>query len=516
MRTSSRRLAVVLAVLAGLSLAASRGAAAACQSTCAQQLIACKRTCPGSGQARRDCRAACAERSTCTAPGARIRTLAYVVNECRTDALGSGSFRQKLVIRRGNCDPVVAMEAPPFEGPDVGLCRLYGEIRSGAGAVVVGIFQHIGVLPDGSGVVFEVSDDVSLFPFATPKLPEERKGIFFVGADGRGLHRLSPRTTGIPIVVLSSTGPGGFGANDVFYFAISPDSRTVAFSGLGLDSDGRESKQIVALDIASGKDRQLTSFPGGTVSTATTSFPYPSFADNQTILFFTNDVRWMVKLDGSGLKPLPGVIAVGGARVVPTFSVSGGSGAVLHGLLPGEVEGANPNGDPISEVFLVTNGTHTLQLTNFHHADTLGWSLHRGRVLVEAAANPLGTNPAGLCQLFSVGRFGGGLRQLTHLPPDAAGGRQPVGCNAPGILGAECTISNQGVAQDAETGAVLFQSSCDPLGTNPPFGVQLFVMRPDGSGLRQITQTRGMVLDLDGSVSVEAPGPIGYAAEHSG
>lgn len=513
-RSSSHRRALALAVLAGLSLGASRADAAACPSTCAQQLVACKRTCAGGGQTRRDCRAACAERSTCTAPGASIRTLAYVVNECRTDALGSGSIRQKLMIRRGNCDPVVAMEAPPVEGPDPGLCRLYGETRNGAGAVVVGIFQHIGVLPDGSGVVFEVTDDVSLFPFATPKLPEEGKGIFFVGADGRGLHRLSPRTTGIPIIVLDPTAPGGFGANDVFFFAISPDSRTVAFSGLGLDSDGRESQQIFALEIASGKDRQLTSFPGGTVSTATTSFPYPSFADNQTVSFFTSDVRWMVKLDGSGLKQLPGVIAVPGAQVVPNFSVSGESGAVLHGLLPGEVEGPNPNGDPTSEVFLV-DGRNVLQLTSFHRADTIGWSFFRGRVLVEASANPLGTNPGDLCQLFSVGRLGGRLRQLTHLPPDA-GGRQPVGCNAPGIPGAECTISNQGVAQDAKTGAVLFQSSCDPLGTNPPFGVQLFVMRPDGSGLRQITQTRGMVLGPDGSVSVEAAGPIGYAAEHSG
>ena len=443
MRTSSRRLALALAVLADLSLGASRATAAACPSACTQQLAACKRTCPGGGQARRDCRAACAERSTCTAPG-RAHPDARLRGERVPDRpAGAASLRQKLVVRRGNCDPVVAMEGPLVEAPDpFGLCRFYGEVRNGAGAVVVGIFQHIGVLPDGSGVVFEVTDTASLFPYATPTLPEEAKGIFFVGADGRGLRRLSPRTTGIKIVAPDSTGP--FGPNDVFYFAISPDSRTVAFTGLGPDSDGRESKQIVALDIASGTDRQLTSFPGGTVSTASSSSTYPSFADNQTVVFFTSDVKWRVKLDGSGLEPLPSVIAVPGARVVPSFSVSGASGAVLHGLLPGAVEGYNPFGDPISEVFLVSSGTHTLQLTNFRRADTLGWSLYRGRVLVEASGNPLGTNPAGLCQLFSVGRFGGGLRQLTHLPPDAAGGRQPVGCLSWGSSGPSAPSATRG------------------------------------------------------------------------
>ena len=95
-----------------LSLAATRGSAraAACPSTCTAQLAECKRTCPEGGQARRDCREACAERSTCTAPGARIRTLAYVVAECTQDPQGRFSLKQKLLVRRGNCDPMTVME----------------------------------------------------------------------------------------------------------------------------------------------------------------------------------------------------------------------------------------------------------------------------------------------------------------------------------------------------------------------------------------------------------------------
>ena len=109
--------------------------AAACHSTCTQELRECKRTCASGGQARRNCRAACAERSTCTAPGARIRTLAYVVSECNTDPQGrSGSgLKQKLLIRRGNCDPVTVMEVAPSTYPvndPAGVCRIWAGYRA--------------------------------------------------------------------------------------------------------------------------------------------------------------------------------------------------------------------------------------------------------------------------------------------------------------------------------------------------------------------------------------------------
>ena len=184
----SHRVALFLVGIVGLSLAAPRGsAAAACPSTCTQQLAECKRTCARGGQARRDCRAACAERSTCTAPGASIRTLAYVVTACRQDPQGLFSVAQKLVIRRGNCDPVTVMEvATPTPVPDPflpGSCRVLGRSRKGDGSVAIGVFQHMAVLPDGSGVVFEVTKQLSLLPAVTPEPPEE--GIFFVRADGR-------------------------------------------------------------------------------------------------------------------------------------------------------------------------------------------------------------------------------------------------------------------------------------------------------------------------------------------
>jgi hypothetical protein len=57
-------------------------------------------------------------------------------------------------------------------------------------------------------------------------------------------------------------------------------------------------------------------------------------------------------------------------------------------------------------------------------------------------------------------------------------------------------------AQDPETDALVFDTTCDPLGTNP-YGIQMFAMRPDGSGLRQLTDARGLVREADGTVSVE-------------
>ncbi len=41
---------------------------------------------------------------------------------------------------------------------------------------------------------------------------------------------------------------------------------------------------------------------------------------------------------------------------------------------------------------------------------------------------------------------------------------------------------------------------------------QVYAVRPDGSGFRQLTNYRGMTIDADGVVSVELPGPIVYQA----
>jgi hypothetical protein len=156
-------------------------------------------------------------------------------------------------------------------------------------------------------------------------------------------------------------------------------------------------------------------------------------------------------------------------------------------------------------LFLI-DGKNLVQLTNLGRSDTgfQGGFITRGRVLFTGSANPSGGNPAEICQLFSVSKHGGDLRQLTHLPSD---GRPSNGCAF--AFETACSISPLFMAMDPITGTVLFTSSCDPVGRNP-FGDQLFAMRPDGTGLRQLTNVRGMTTDPDGTVHVQLPGPVAY------
>src|SRR4029453_14376773 len=102
-------------------------------------------------------------------------------NECRSDARGI-TLRRELRIRRGNCAPVTVMtldSGGPIPDP-FGLCAGYGAGRGGEIAMVFGGFERIGVSPDSSGVVFEVTNEYVQVPFRglSPEPPEE--GFFFV------------------------------------------------------------------------------------------------------------------------------------------------------------------------------------------------------------------------------------------------------------------------------------------------------------------------------------------------
>src|SRR5438132_13915664 len=98
---------------------------------------------------------------------------------------------------------------------------------------VVGLFQHLfqrlAVLPDGSGVVFEVTSQFSTSPTPTAELSPE-DGIFFVRADGSGLRRLGPASRWPTFVVFADpTSPSGLAfVDNGEFFPVSPDGRTVA------------------------------------------------------------------------------------------------------------------------------------------------------------------------------------------------------------------------------------------------------------------------------------------------
>ena len=69
------------------------------------------------------------------------------------------------------------------------------------------------------------------------------------------------------------------------------------------------------------------------------------------------------------------------------------------------------------------------------------------------------------------------MKTIAHRPL-AASARSPGACSIDRYFA------------DRRTGAVTFTSDCDPVGRNPS-GEQVFSMRPDGSGLRQLTTARG-------------------------
>jgi cysteine-rich repeat protein len=488
--------------------------AVACHSTCTQQLKACRRTCPASGAARRDCRTACAERSTCTAPGARIRTLAYVVSECTTDPQGRSSLKQKLVVRRGNCDPVTVMEtdaSTPVLDP-LRACEFWGSARLGTSFIVAGVFQRMAVLPDGSGVIFEVTKQFSLQPSLAPELPRG-EGIFFARADGREAPRRLGPASGFPTFLLEDP-------NDTlgrFYettgpFSVDPSGRRIAFIDYGPATAGQAAPQIFLMDLRSGGRTQVTH------QSQLERMLFATFLDGRRLAFFGGSYfrgtleAFQVQTDGSGFNeaPAPPSTVGPGARVVPQFAVTGTRWQVFVAFFFDKLSVSIPAAGRlfVIELFL-REGKNLVQLTNFGRGDTGSAlaSIARGRVFFAASANPVGENPAEICQVFSVNTRGGDLRQLTRLPSD---GRPNFGClNGPATK--MCTIDrDHGVVADQVTGTLLFSSSCDPVGRNP-FGDQLFAMRPDGSGLRQLTAARGRDILPDGTLRFEIVGPFAYA-----
>jgi len=451
--------------------------------------------------------------------GPRLRTLAYVVTECREVADGLLVGRQKLVVRRGDCPPVTVMEASasdPLPDP-LGLCQIFGRNRVGESSPVAGVFQRIGVSPDGSGVVFELTNDFSLLPLL--RIPPEQEGFFFVRADGSGLRALGPASRDPTFRLLPSPSrSSGF----IYWwggtFAFSPDGRRVAFTDVAPGPDGEEATQVVVMDVASGRRTQVTRLPSGvTKDPLLPELVDPIFADGRTLLFnsYANPegknpagdlLEFSVRTDGTGLRALPVPVALPGSRVVPIFGLTGGAGADVTTLyLPGTpVNGIPDLDESIQEVFL-RDGRDLLQLTNFHRVDTVSAfvDVNRRRAFFQASADPFGANADGNCQLFSIGTLEQGLRQLTHFQSD---GRSASGCRFGPPPG--CTMG--AVFQDPVTRTVVFYSSCDPLGTNPDGG-QLFAMRPNGSRLRQLTDARGLTTGADGLITVELPGPFAYS-----
>ena len=506
MRQGFGRVLLVLAVLA-----AKPAVASSCRASCVDRMAACRaEQCSGAtGTARRQCRDVCRATTGCAAGAARIRTLATVVTECRS-GLGGFTLRQRLEIRRGDCAPVTVMElATPVPAPDsLNLCELYGLYRSGFASVIVGAFQRHAVSTDGRLVVFQVTDDHAYAPFAPPAFTLPEKGIFLVRADGSGLRSLGPPSREASFRVIPTTFPPGFQIWVNSGFVFSPNGRLVVFADRGPGVDGSDAAQLVTLDVKTGERKQVTAFvaasqgdPRGNVD--------GFFVDDDTIQGYafdvTTDARFFtVKADGSDFRRFAPPVPIPGSQIVPTFQLANRARDVQVFDLPATT--SEPFAGPVRELF-VGHGTKALQLTSFGRSDTLAVAASRDgkHIFFAASADPFGRNPLNVCQLFSIDRFAGHLRELTAFQ---AAGKSPGGCGTP-IAPPSCRIEIP-IHLDTRTHALVFGASCDPFGTNSLAG-NIFSVRTDGSGLRQLTSYRGMVFEPDGTVSVELPGPIEYS-----
>ena len=516
MRMTNRAAVIGFATLAGI--ATPSNAAPSCTAACVRRMAECRANRCDS-LSRKACRDVCRTVTGCRAGGARTRTLANVVTECRV-AGGEWSLKQRLEIKRGDCPAVTVRE---FAGtgtvPDIGLCGLYGRYRFGPVSVTVAPIQRLGISPNGRTIVFELSTHNAIFPAPRFEVPEE--GIFVIRSDGSGLRPLGPPSREKPFKgpVPTRLPPGflspGFniitGSSAAFNF--SPNGRFVLFADRGPGSDGTDAGQLVVMDVTTGERRQVTAFGVAAQVSPDGADVGGSFVDDDTIVGFVLHVHadgtaawrdpFFVRRDGTGLRPFDVPVPIPGSHIVNDFQISG-VGRAFTVALP--LDGNEPVPGSIAEVFF-RNGGQLLQLTRFGRTDTSTAVTVRGghRIVFQASADPFGTNPSHTCQLFSIDRFGNGLKQVTGF--DAGASVPGCGYNQPPP---SCGVGNNFRTRlDPETGSILFESSCDPFALHP-VSDQYFAVRPDGSGLRQLTSYRGMEVAPDGTITVELPGPAAY------
>jgi hypothetical protein len=296
------------------------------------------------------------------------------------------------------------------------------------------------------------------------------------------------------------------------YFSFSPNGRFVAFTDRGPGPDGIEAAQIVVMRLPQGERTQVTRFIASHQGNPMGPDVYALFLDDDTLGVYGygqgGSDYFTVRPNGEDLRPIDVPdLGIGGGTIVSGFQVAGTFGTTVA-VQFGDMEATDPVPGKANELLLYAGPHRLLQLTRFQRSDTqAGPSLNTGdRVFFLASENRHDMNPMNACQLFSIDRLGGHLRQVTRFASPA---RSTTGC-----IGGSDDPREWRVAQtappwfDPRARTLVFDGTADPYGLHP-VGLQVFAARRNGSGLRQLTNYRGMEGSAAaGTLSVELPGPI--------
>lgn len=374
-----------------------------------------------------------------------------------------------------------------------------------------------------SGFYASISDDGTRIAFhhagnLTGGNPDLKWEIFTILATGSGLTQLT-------------TTPGTSATQGAWNPRLSGNGLRIAFHSAetisGLNTSGTE--RIWTIDWAGTNLRTVSPNLFPSVSPSITD-------DGTTVVYASTEVAignadgsfeiFRVQFDGTGKTRLTSTtapsgcfgpeISGGGGRIafavsgpIGTFNTDGGpalmvmdsNGGTLRLLLEGRGErdtfpdmtpdatrivfdsGRDPFGTNSlrrQQLFrMQTDGTGLVQITSFADGDV--WhprvSDDGQWIAFTSNANPTGANPSHLYEPFVVRSDGTGLRQLT--PTGTAGG------------GAQGTPAIAGNAS-----WVAFQSIGNPTGGNPDGSAELFRVRPDGTGLMQLTSDDSPIYKL--------------------
>jgi TolB protein len=268
--------------------------------------------------------------------------------------------------------------------------------------------------------------------------------------DARAGNSLFPRldATGATVVWPSSADPSGTNLEHAF--------------------------QLFRADPLTGAVTQVTSARGGAALTASVS------DDGQRVVFsgsgnptggnHDGNVEIFVALrDGTGIRQL--TLSTEGSSDAPVLC---GNGSRIVFTSVANLTGGNA--DHSQEIFVVDwNGAELRQLTDGAGDSGAPHITDDGtKIVFTTSQNPLGTNPDSSTEVFAINADGTGLRQLTSSAGNSS---------APWIAGNGTNV--------------VFQSDGDLTGGNPDLGSEVFVVRWDGTGLRQLTNSK-QLLGADG------------------